>query len=748
MHTPDATHLSNALQSWLMRGAIVALAWAWPAIAGLTADAAPAAASAAGEPLRSIAAILALSPAEIAAKPEAVVRGVVTSNRIATNVIQDGESPIFVTGFGHVEADEGPAPTIERGMIVEIEGSVVAGGYAPTIIGRRTRIVGRGPVPPPVPADLGRLARGGDSGRWVTVRGVVHGFGERTARHGRLIPMLMLDAGGWPLSVSVHAGDRQFELERLVDAEVQVTGIASEIRNSRGQAVAPAIGVTDPDDIEILAPAPADPFAGEITPLDVLGRFQVQQRTGHRVRTEGIVSYAAPGLLYLQEGNTAVRVDLAPAAADAGAAEPPLASGDRVQVAGFLDMGRRVAGLAFAVARRIGSGPPPEPEPLAVAEITRVADEFRRLQWITEPGSHDGRLVRCTGVIEAVETGPEGLTATLSSPGGRWFAALGTKPAPPALARLAVGSTVAVAGILRLDLDGARINGLIVDHPTVQRITVLARDAADIEVVQAASWWTPRRLATVLAAATAGLAASIGGVVLLGRRVRRQAVDLATSMQHRQQSAVEFEATLRERNRLAANLHDTVLQTVTGIGYQLTACRANDGTLAADAPRHLDIVDRMVGHAVEQLRGTVWALRATSPTDRTLAEAVRELAARLAQEHDAVIEADVAADLPALPDFAAGNLLLVAQEAMLNAARQAAATATTVRLHMPPPGDAIVLEVADNGRGFDPAARPAGAQGHFGLDGMRERVERIGGTLDIQSAPGQGTTVTVRLPLG
>jgi signal transduction histidine kinase len=85
---------------------------------------------------------------------------------------------------------------------------------------------------------------------------------------------------------------------------------------------------------------------------------------------------------------------------------------------------------------------------------------------------------------------------------------------------------------------------------------------------------------------------------------------------------------------------------------------------------------------------------------------------------------------------------------MLNAARHAAATATTVRLHVPPPGDAIVLEVADDGRGFDPAARPGGAQGHFGLDGMRERVERIGGTLDIQSAPGQGTTVTVRLPLG
>jgi signal transduction histidine kinase len=737
MHTPAAMHRSGALKSWLARGAIAAIAWAW------SVDPVPAAEP--REPLRSIAAILALSPAEVDAKPEAIVRGVVTSDHIPGLVIQDGESPIFLAGFGRLEADDGSAPTIERGMIVEIEGRVVAAGYAPAISGRRTRIFGRGPVPPPVPADLSRLARGGDEGRWVTVQGVVHGFGERTAGHLESIPMLMLDAGGWPLSISWLAADRPFDPSRLVDAKIQVTGLASALRNSRGQFVSPSVLVTNPDDVKILTPAPTDPFAGKITPLDELGRFVVPERTGHRIRTEGTVSYAAPGLLFLQDLSAAVRIDLAPAAA---ADEPQFAPGDRVQVAGFLDMGRSIAGLTFAVARRVGSGPPPEPEPLAVTEIARVANDFRRVTWNTEPGSHDGRLVRCTGVVEAVEKTPAGLTATLSSPGGQWFAMLGDQPAPPALARLAVGNTVAVAGILRLDLDGARINGLIVDHPTLKRITVLARDAADIAVVQAASWWTPRRLATVLAAATAGLAASIGGVVLLGRRVRRQAVDLAASMQHRQQSAVEFEATLRERNRLAANLHDTVLQTVTGIGYQLTACRAVDGTLAADAPRHLDIVDRMVGHAVEQLRGTVWALRATSPTDRTLAEAVGELAARLAQEHDAAIEADIAADLPALPDFAAGNLLLVAQEAMLNAARHAAATATTVRLHVPPPGAALVLEVADDGRGFDPAARPAGAQGHFGLDGMRERVERIGGTLDIQSVPGRGTTVTVRLPLG
>lgn len=154
----------GGLKSWLPRAAIAALVWAGPAIPCLAADAAPAAAPAAREPLRSIAEILALSPAEIDAQPEAVVRGVVTSARPPALVIQEGDSPIFLAGFGRVEADDGSAPTIERGMIVEVEGKLVAAGYAPAIIGRRTRIVGRGPVPPPVPADLGRLARGGDRG--------------------------------------------------------------------------------------------------------------------------------------------------------------------------------------------------------------------------------------------------------------------------------------------------------------------------------------------------------------------------------------------------------------------------------------------------------------------------------------------------------------------------------------------------------------------------------------------------------
>jgi signal transduction histidine kinase len=739
MHTP------GAWKSWRTRGAIAAVTWAASIMPGLAADPAPAAALAAGEPLRSNAAILALHPAEIDAQPKAVVRGVVTSSRVGALAIQDGDSPITVAGFGRVEADDGSSPTIERGMIVEIEGHVVAAGFSPAIAGRRTRIVGRGPVPPPVPVAPGRLARGGDMSRWVTAQGVVRGISERATGLDHAVPMLILDVGDQPLTVTWLVTDPQFEPQRLIDAEVRVTGLASALRNSRGQLVTPTITVDDPEDVKILTPPPADPFAGEIAPLDALGRFVGEQRSAHRIRTEGVVSYAAPGLIFLQDPHAAVRIDLATAV------EPPLAPGDRVQVAGFLDMGRSIAGLSFAVARRVGSGPAPEPEPLAVAEIARVADAFRKQTWITEPGSYDGRLVRCKGVVEALEKTPAGLTATLSSAGGQWFATLAQGPSAAALPQLAVGSTVAVAGILRLDLDAARINGLIVDHPTMSRITLLARDAADIEVVRAAPWWTPRRLGVAVLSLAGAAAALAAWSVTLGREVRRQTGRAVAEATARQRAKDEYDVAIRERSRIAANLHDTLLQSLAGAVLQLDVCRRSlAGSRVTEAGDQLDVAKRMVKHAAADLRSSVWALRTALAAGRSFTQSLRELVDHLNVERGDQKQPErvrlqfTGAAFP-LPRFVAGNLLLVVQEAVRNALHHAEATAIDVAVRFDAVGREVEVRVRDDGRGFEWGRQRGAAQGHFGLQGMQERVEALRGRLTIDTAPGRGTTVTARV---
>jgi signal transduction histidine kinase len=98
-----------------------------------------------------------------------------------------------------------------------------------------------------------------------------------------------------------------------------------------------------------------------------------------------------------------------------------------------------------------------------------------------------------------------------------------------------------------------------------------------------------------------------------------------------------------------------------------------------------------------------------------------------------------------VPDLIAGNLLLLAQEAVTNALKHASASEIGITLRLSPGRVEIVIE--DNGCGFDPSAAPSQHDGHFGLQGMRERTKRLGGQIELSSAPGHGTTLRVRVPL-
>ena len=127
-------------------------------------------------PLRSVAEILALPVDELDKWRPAVIEGVVTfaANRQQFLVVEDASGALYVSSPATAKRLEaGPLPPIEPGSVVEIEGEVVPGGYAPTLFPLGIRVTGRRPVPPARPADLGRLFRGGDTGRRVIVEGVV-----------------------------------------------------------------------------------------------------------------------------------------------------------------------------------------------------------------------------------------------------------------------------------------------------------------------------------------------------------------------------------------------------------------------------------------------------------------------------------------------------------------------------------------------------------------------------------------------
>ncbi len=204
-----------------------------------------------------------------------------------------------------------------------------------------------------------------------------------------------------------------------------------------------------------------------------------------------------------------------------------------------------------------------------------------------------------------------------------------------------------------------------------------------------------------------------------------------------------------ERRVIARELHDSAGQALTAIriNLQIIAQLAEAGPRAAEkvaglAARTLTIADA----TLEEIRRAVSMLGPAILDDVGLVAAIQRLCDDLGERADTIIDCELdAPPASGLSPALESACYRVIQEALTNVARHARATRVVVRLALAP--RTIHLEVHDNGRGFDPnPTRPAGSVGGRGLVGMRERVELLGGTLRIDSAPDTGTHVIVDLP--
>jgi signal transduction histidine kinase len=208
-------------------------------------------------------------------------------------------------------------------------------------------------------------------------------------------------------------------------------------------------------------------------------------------------------------------------------------------------------------------------------------------------------------------------------------------------------------------------------------------------------------------------------------------------------SQLRLAAEEAERNRWARELHDETLQALAMLRMTLSAARRRgdaDGLMAAvaDALEHID-------GQITSLRGLIAELRPTALDDLGLEAALEALSERAASMGGAVeLEVDLdyeagRSDRRHLPALEA-TVYRIAQEGITNAIKHAGGGAVRVRLR--DVGDDIELRIEDDGRGFDPEAATSG----FGLLGMRERAELLGGSLEVASTPGDGTVIVARLP--
>lgn len=225
------------------------------------------------------------------------------------------------------------------------------------------------------------------------------------------------------------------------------------------------------------------------------------------------------------------------------------------------------------------------------------------------------------------------------------------------------------------------------------------------------------------------LAAVIAGVLLLLRRRLRLAER-------------EFRAVLGERSRIAREIHDTLAQGYVGISVQLELlAELLRLRKIEDAAKQLNATRELVREGLADARQSIWALRTPDSAEETLPVKLGRMVEQ-ARSEDLTGRLTVRGAYRPLPAITERELLRVAQEAIHNVKKHAVASELSVRLEY---GEGtILLEVQDNGRGGAAPYTAGFKAGHFGITGMRERAEAIGGTLQIESAPGQGTTVSLR----
>lgn len=661
---------------------------------------------AAAEPLTTAGAVRELLPSEAAEKHPVKLTGVVTyyrSDKLPDFVLQD------LTGGVHVRQPKDGWLHVEPGDEVEIEGVTDAAVYAPRVDAKSVRKLGRADIPLPIPVSAEELAAGYHEGWLVEVSAVVRAaYIDPTIDPPRLVLRLGTPAGAVEAMITRYG---EGDAARYLDAAIRLRGVSLRQANRRNEPYRWLLFVHTVDDIVVTRPPPSDPFAVPLTPIDSLLAGGPQQ-SRHRMRVRGVVTYN-DGMLVLQQGGTGISVF----PVTKSDAKP----GDEVEVAAFARIGMYNPVLEQALVRVVGhvGEPAPEEPPLAKLKPREVAER-------------DWRLIIVTGIAGPPTKRDEQAGFTLRTESWQIPVRLPDGVEPPA-----VGAQVRITGVC--DLLPGRDVLLLSSTPTT--FALLMRTGADLTLLNPPPWWTRERLVVLLVSVLVALLVALVWVVELRRRVVLRSRQLADEVHARHAAQVAYDATATERKRLAGELHDSLEQGLTGVALQLDAAAMGLPT----PPPPLAMARTLLTHCRAEVRRAVWDLNADEREECDLPARLRAVAEQCIIGHDARVVVEVRGTPVSAPGLIAHHLSRIVQEAAHNALKHGKAHAITITVAFT--AERLELTVADDGGGFDPTIAAGPEAGHFGAQGMRERARKIGGEVEVVSAVGSGTRITVRVLL-
>ena len=405
--------------------------------------------------------------------------------------VNDGVTGVYVETKNHVPLTN----AIHPGIVLDIGGVTGPGEYKPVVDQAILHIVGERPLPPAWDVSLDRLSTGEYDGQWIAFEGTVRSV---TPRDGQL--SMIVTSGRWQINtVTVPAPPERYE--RLIGARVRISATGGALLNKRRQAVFLAVYAPSIDSIQVLSPAPADPFSLPLTSITRLVDFAPGTHADDLIRIRGVVTGRWGRSVFIRDDAEGASVTTL---------EPTsLEPGDLVDAVGYRSLDASSTTLDDAIIKRLGTAPVPEPKLVTAQEASS--------------GDFVDELVRISGRL--IEIQHEGDRDTfLVAYGNSVFSAILPDEDKQGLTGLSNAREIQITGVcLIAENKSAR------DFWDPKAFHILLRSPADVVVISRASWWTTGHTLLLLAFLLAGTLAVLVWVAALRRRVAQQTTLLRES---------------------------------------------------------------------------------------------------------------------------------------------------------------------------------------------------------------------------
>lgn len=642
---------------------------------------------------------------ESAAHPSlARVRGVVTMTGARSMVIQDFTGGVYI----HYSPDSWPELP-KPGEIWEVEGPTDPGGFSPVIFADKGHYIGRGPFPPAVKPTSEQLVSGSLDAERIEIEGVVTAVNPSEilllTREGNV---RIQDKMYYPLPTR---GMTPEFLGKLPGSVVRIRGVLAPIFHSSTRRVDPESILLGNSSITVDESVPADPFAIPKVSASDLFLFTSHPTAFKRVKVSGVVLHSRPPEYFLADGKKGFRI-VSRDAID-------LIPGDEVDAVGFPRLGGSSPALLEVQVRKKGRLPIPAPLDVSAEEL--AASRLDSTLVTVRATVLSDTVQRAERVIE-LKAGKTQFLARLSPVIGE------AKP-------MVRGSVVQVSGVYAI-VPGDDF--VMAARP----FDLLLNSSADVRILKRGPWWTTRHTMAVIAMLSSGLLLALVWGTMLRRVVAQRGRQLALELEERQ--AIErHRAMEQERVRMAQDLHDELGSGLTEAGI-LSSLVKNPQIPDEKKDAYLDQLSEVCRSLVTGLDEIVWAVNPRYDSVPDLAGYYSLFAQGYLQLAGITCLQNIDESIPGLPldSNIRHGIFMAFKEGLNNIVRHS--RAEEVALVIGVDGGILSVSLSDDGCGFDTAST---APGRDGLNGMKQRMEKLGGDCTVTSKVGVGTTVVLTLPL-